>query len=475
MTSRLPLLCCIVVATYVTAARGQIATTDAPAGAKPTQVRNILYIISDDLKASVLSCYGDKVCKTPNIDRLAERGMVFNRAYCQGVWCAPSRASLMFSRYKGYDREKLKSFPQFLKDKGYYSARVSKIYHMAIPRHIVSGEDGPDHAASWTQRFNCKAPETYTPGAYQCLNINDFKTDLTDRQGAGTKHRPFVAVQADGDGSNQPDPMAAKKAIELLRANKDKPFVLAVGFVRPHYPMVAPRKYFDAYPHKPIAMPERREGDWNDIPKAGIARSTSQSTGIDKYPDNQKRMWASYYATVTFMDHQVGKLLDELDRLGLRDSTAVVFTADHGYHLGEHDFWQKQNLHEEVTRVPLIVSVPGVKPAVSDSLVELADIYPTVVELVGFTAPAQCHGLSLLPILADPKASIRKYAFSYQGNTANAIRGTRWAYIRYEKGGEELFDMTKDPGQFTNLAKSPNHRAALAECRRALDEKLQVK
>lgn len=443
--------------------------------AKPSKIKNILYIISDDLKASALRCYGDTICETPNIDKLASEGMVFNRAYSQGVVCAPSRPSIMFSRYRDFDAKKLKSFPQFFKEQGWYTARVSKIFHMPIPRAIVEGSDGVDYPASWTERFNCKAAEEATPGAYSCLNTNMFTNELEGRSGAGTADRMYVAVRSKGEGSDLPDHMAASKAIELLQEHKDKPFVLAVGFVRPHYPMVAPTKYFDSYSHEDIEMPEKRENDWDDIPEAGIPKFTAASSGLDKYPENQKRMWEAYYASMSFMDAQLGRVLDELDRLGLRENTAIVFTSDHGYHLGEHDFWQKANLHEEVTRVPLIVSAPGYKPGRTDSIVELADIYPTVVALAGLEPPEQCHGLSLMPVLANPKAKIRDYAFSYYRDDGNAIRGDRWAYISYGDKGEELYDMDNDPNQFTNLAKKPEYRSVLNECRSVLKKKLAMK
>ena len=437
------------------------------------EIENILYIIADDLKASALNCYGDRMCQTPNIDRLAAEGMVFEHAYSQGVVCAPSRPSLMFSRYGKIDKKKLVSFPQFFKEKGWYTARVSKIYHMAIPRDIVQGTSGVDHEPSWTEWFNMKAAEESSPGAYACLSQNVFKTELSDRQGAGTRHRMYVSVETPGEGHDQPDHMAADKAITLLRQHRDDPFVLAVGFVRPHYPMVAPSNCFAPYDWSKITMPERREGDWDDIPKQSIPKSTSQSCGIDRYPDNQKRMWAAYYASISFMDRQLGKVIDELERLGLRDKTAIVFTSDHGYHLGEHDFWLKSNLHEEATRVPLIISAPGYPSGTTSAFVELADIYPTVVALTGLAPPAQCHGKSLLPVLRDPTTTLRDYVYSFHKD-GHAIRGKRWAFISYGIGAQELYDMENDPGQFTNLVSNPQYRQVLEDCRAVLANKLKI-
>jgi len=280
-------------------------------------------------------------------------------------------------------------------------------------------------------------------------------------------------VKYDGDGSDQPDWKTASKATELLRMHRDERFFLAAGFVRPHYPMVAPRQYFAPYRWESISLPEVPDNDLADIPKAGLAATRNDNNPIGKYPDNQKRMWAGYYAAISFMDEQVGRVLDELDRLGLRESTAIVFTSDHGYHLGEHTFWQKSNLHEEVLRVPLIISVPGLKPGRSRSLVELADLYPTLSELLGLPVPEEVQGRSLAPVLKNPRAKVRQAALSV-GRNGYCLRTDHWAFIRYRDGSEELYDMDADPKQFTNLAASDDHRNTLTELRRRLTAKLKA-
>lgn len=421
-------------------------------------IKNVLFIISDDLKASVLGCYGDQVCKTPNIDKLARAGMVFERAYCQGLMCAPSRTSFMHSRYLGPGKVNL---GQHFRENGWYSARVGKIYHMRVPGDIIAGTDGLDIASSWTERFNSPGKEAHTQGLYACLNLNVFTTAEENRQSTRMPHRMFVTVRYEGDGSDQPDHKSATKAVELLQKHKDQPFFLAVGLVRPHYPMVAPQQYFDPYPWQKIKLPKTVKDDAQDIPKAGLAGTRSETNSIGKYPDNQKRMWTGYYASVAFMDAQVGRILDELDRLGLRESTAVVFTSDHGYHLGEHGFWQKSNLHEEVTRVPLIIDAPGYSSGRSRALTELMDIYPTVSELAGLKVPAEVQGQSLVSVLKNPAASVRRGALSLnRGNYG--LRTTDWAYLRYKDGSAELYDMKADPHQFTNLAKHPQHAKTAA-------------
>jgi iduronate 2-sulfatase len=440
----------------------------AEAETKPA-IRNVLFIVSDDLKASVLGCYGDPVCRTPNIDRLASEGVVFERAYCQGVWCAPSRVSFMFSRYQGEGKVNL---GQHFRENGWYSARVGKIYHMRVPGDIIAGTNGNDVESSWTERFNSQGNEAHTPGNYACLNLNIFTTELEGRQSTRMPHRMFVTVRYVGDGSDQPDHKSATKAVELLRKHGKEKFFLAVGLVRPHYPMVAPQQFFDPYPWQKIGLPESAEGDLDDIPKAGLAGTRNDKNSIGKYPDNQKRMWTGYYASVAFMDAQVGRILDELKRLQLRDSTAIVFCSDHGYHLGEHGFWQKSNLHEEVTRVPLIISVPGLKPGRSKSLAELVDIYPTLSQLAGLPVPAEVQGKSLVPVLKDHSATVRDGALSLNKGHYS-LRTDDWAYMKYKDGSTELYDMKADPNQFTNLAENPDYAVAQKSMSAALSERLK--
>lgn len=431
--------------------------------AKPKEIKNILFIMSDDLKASAIPAYGNTVCKTPNIDRLAESGMVFERAYCQGLVCAPSRPSIMRSIYPG-SKKKALTIGEHLQKFGMHTARVGKIFHMPIPRAPLEGSDGADVEACWTERYNTKSAETFSPGLYRQLNSNIVTREIEDRQGAGTPNRMWTTVESDKeDGSDQADHMAATKAIELLQERKTagKPFFLAVGFVRPHYPMVQPKRFFDLYPQEQMKIPPQIDGDLDDIPIAGHG---SNGNGLNEMEEGRRRMWQAYYGSVTFMDEQVGRLLDELDRLGLSDSTAIVFTTDHGYHLGEHGFWQKANLHEEVVRVPLIIHVPGMEPGRTSSLVELVDFYPTCVELLGLPIPEGLHGKSLVPILRNPERPIRDTALS-GGKGQASIRSATWHYMSYGERGEELYDMVKDPDQYTNVVDDPRYADLLEEAR----------
>ena len=450
---------------------------------------NVLFVISDDLTSTALSCYGNDVCETPNIDAIAARGTRFTRAYCQGTYCGPSRASFMSGYYPhatgvlGYtnprpqigDRE---TWSQYFKNAGYYAARVSKVFHMGIPGGVEYGGDGRDHdhyngaddALSWTERFNSPGPEWKAPGDGETLEGNpDGKKPVV---GGNT----FVVVAADDDDPFHSDGKTALKAVELIETHKDEPFFLAVGFVRPHVPFVSPRKYHEPFlPYDKMVLPEKVPGDWDDIPKPGINYKTSENMKMDIR--RQKKAVGGYYAAVRFMDAQVGKVMAALKAAGLENKTIVIFTSDHGYHLGEHDFWAKVSLRDESSQVPLIVSVPGKEPAVCDSFVEMLDLFPTTVSLCGMDVPARLQGKDISKLLDDPKATVRDAAFSVAPTRKGfLLREDKWAYIQYEEDaskGIELFDMDKDPKQYTNLAEKPEHQAVVAAFKEKMAAKLR--
>ncbi len=445
------------------------------------QPYNVLFIISDDLTATALSCYGNKVCQTPNIDALAARGTRFTRAYCQGTYCGPSRASFMSGYYPhatgvlGYTSPRpaigeRATWAQHFKNNGYYTARVSKIFHMGVPGGIEAGSDGADDAASWTERFNSQGPEWKAPGDGETLERNpDGKRPVV---GGNT----FVVVEADGDDMVHSDGKTAAKACELIEQHKDKPFWLGVGFVRPHVPFVAPRPYYESIlPYDKMTLPEKVEGDWDDIPRAGINYKTSKNMQMDIR--RQKKAVGGYYASVEFMDAQVGKVLAALKEAGLDEKTIVIFTSDHGYHLGEHDFWAKVSLHEESAAVPLIICVPGKKPAVCSSFVELLDLYPTTAGLCGLEVPVRLQGKDIAKILDDPAHEVRDAAFSVNPSGKGfLLREDKWAYIQYgEKAdkGIELFDMQADPKQYTNLADDPQHKEVVDRFKENVAAKLR--
>lgn len=440
-----------------------VATAKCWGDTSTGKIENVLFLISDDLKASVLPAYGNQVCKTPNLDRLAKTGMVFERAYCQGLACAPSRPSFMRSIYPN-SKTIGPTIGEHLQHHGLHTARVGKVFHMPVPHAQLDGSDGIDFPECWTERYNTQSSETFSPGLYRLLNSNIVTREVEGRDAKGP-NRMWATVEADReDGSDQADYMVASMAIQLLNERKaaGKPFFLAVGFVRPHFPMVQPKRFFDMYPQEQLEIPPLIEGDLDDIPQAGRG---SDGRGLNEMEESRRRMWQAYYASVSFMDEQVGRVLDELERLGLRESTAIVFTTDHGYHLGEHGFWQKGNLHEEVVRVPLIFSIPGMNPGRSSSLVELMDFYPTCTEILGLPTPESVQGRSLMPLLLDPRATVRETALSIQNSSTGGLRSATWHYMRYGDKGEELYDMVKDPDQYTNVATAPEYASVLDTAR----------
>jgi iduronate 2-sulfatase len=462
-----------------------IVGTNATAAERP----NVLFIISDDLTATALSCYGNTICRTPNIDRLAAQGTRFTRALCQGTYCGPSRASFLSGYYPhatgvlGYTSPRpaigeRATWPQHFKNAGYYTARVSKIYHMGVPGGVEyaanmreqKGGDGADDPASWSERFNSPGPEWKASGDGETLESNP------DGKKPAVGGNTFVVVEADADDAVHSDGKTAAKAVELIQKHAGRPFFLAVGFVRPHVPFVAPRKYFEPFlPYDKLPLPPKIAGDWDDIPKAGINYKTSLNMQMDVR--RQKKAVGGYYASVAYMDAQVGKVLGALEKSGEADNTIVIFTSDHGYHLGEHDFWAKVSLRDESAMVPLIIRVPGKQPAVCHSLVELLDLYPTVARLCGLEVPSRLQGKDISKLLDDPAGEVRQAAFSVAPSSKGfLLREDRWAYIQYGEDaslGIELFDMTSDPKQYTNLASKPEFASIVADFKTKLAAKLR--
>lgn len=435
---------------------------------------NILFLMADDLN-NRLGCYGDPQVQSPNIDRLAARGVRFDRAYCQFPLCGPSRNSLLTGLYPNSTgiivngtlfRQTIPqqhSFPQSLRLGGYFSGRIGKLFHYGVPLSV--GTNGHDDPASWELELNpagCdrleELPQTFT---------------LTPGQFGGTLSW-YASPKSDEfhtDGMMADD---ADWVLERFSRKRDRPFFLAVGFFRPHTPYTSPKPYFDLY--NPAEMPVITDiaADQQDIPAPGLA---SYKREQDKLTDDLRRECIrAYYASVTFMDAQVGKVLTALEKHGLADNTIVVFTSDHGYHLGEHGLWQKQSLFEESARVPLIIAAPGLaRPGSAVSTpVGLVDLAPTLLELAGVKAPENLQGQSLVPMLKDPTTVGRGWALSQvaRGGRNNArafygysLRTPRWRYTEWGVNGEhgrELYDHEQDPRELTNLAGLPAHAQTVA-------------
>jgi iduronate 2-sulfatase len=351
-----------------------------------------------------------------------------------------------------------------------------------VPGGIEKGEDGADDALSWDEKYNSKGPEWRAPGDGETLQKNP--KNKRPVIGGNT----FVVVEADGDDLVHADGKTAKKAVLLIKEyeNLEKPFWLGVGFVRPHVPFVAPRKYYKPFtPYSNIVLPEKFPDDWNDIPKAGINYCTSENMQMDIR--KQKKAVGGYYASVAFLDAQVGKVMDALEKSGKRDKTIVIFTSDHGFHLGEHDFWAKVSLRDESAKVPLIISVPGKKPAVCNSFVELLDLYPTLSNICGLPKQGRLQGKDISKMLDEPKHQIREEAFSVAPmRTGFLLRSKQWAFIQYGenlphklnggfehgRNGIELFEMGQDPHQFSNLADTLKYQPVVESFRKKLKNKL---
>lgn len=454
--------------------------------------KNVLFIISDDLN-NFLGCYGDPRAQTPNIDRLAARGVLFERAYCQFPLCGPSRNSMLTGLYPNSTgilqnqqifRQTIPShisLPQAFRRDGYLAARVGKLYHYNVPRSV--GTNGHDDPGSWEIELN--------PAGVDRLEEEPHIFTLTPGQFGGTLSW-YASPRSDEHHTDGLNAMDAEWVLDRCARNRTRPFFLAVGFFRPHTPYVSPKPYFDLYPKQEMPLVEGVEEDQKDIPPAGLG---SYKREQDKLTDELRRECIqAYYASISFMDAQVGRVVDALDRLGLAENTVIVFTSDHGYHMGEHGLWQKMSLFEESARVPLLIVAPGVarKGGLARSPVGLIDLYPTLTELCGVVAPENLQGQSLVPMLKDPSEMGRGWSLSQVsrgGGQARATVGTdvssagrgffgyslrtpRWRYTEWDEGrqGVELYDHENDPRELTNLARRPGHETTMEELSQQLRE-----
>ena len=439
----------------------------------PKKKYNVLFIMSDDLN-NVMGCYGDPLVKTPNIDRLAGRAVRFDRAYNQYPLCGPSRASFLtglrpdvtkVANLEGFFRDALPdvvTLPQLFKNNGYYSGRVGKIYHYGVPSQI--GTNGQDDSLSWHERRDPKGRDKWE------------EDKIINLQGKRPLGAALAYLAADGTDEEQTDGMVATDAIDMMAKHKNEPFFLAVGFFRPHCPYVAPKKYFNMYPLDKITLPEERADDWDNKPIAAMF-TNPLNFGLDK--EKRREAIRAYYASISFMDAQAGRVLDALDSLKLTDNTIVVFMSDHGYTTGQHGQWFKQELFEPAARGPLLISVPGItKGNASGRTVEYLDIYPTLAEACGLQAPTNLQGASLLPLLKKPNATWKRPAYTQVERNpgpalphikkkiiGRSVRTERYRFTEWNEGeeGMELYDYQKDPNEFNNLAKNPTYASLVKE------------
>jgi uncharacterized sulfatase len=447
---------------------------------------NVLFVVSDDL-CPRLGCYGDPLVKSPNIDRLAARGVRFERAYCQFPLCNPSRASFLTGlrpdstgvfENSTYFRKNVPdhvTLGQTFQKAGYFVARVGKLYHYGVPAQI--GTDGLDDPPSWQERINPRGRDK---------DDEELIFTLTPKaEGAARFGGTLSWLAADGEDAEQTDAKSAAATIKLIEQHREKPFFIACGFFRPHTPYVAPKKWFEMYPLDKIKLPVLAANYKEGVPEPAFLSSKKEQENISD--DLRKQAIQAYHASTSFMDAQVGQLLDGLDRLKLTDKTIVVFLSDHGYHLYEHGLWQKMSLFENSARVPLIISVPGSKNAgqVSRRIVELVDLHPTLAELCGLTAPSNLEGKSLKPLLDNPRADWDKPALTQvtRGTptmtnapttkpsiVGRSIRTERFRFTEWNSGekGTELYDHDSDSGELQNLANDPAHSKNVEMMRKEL-------
>jgi len=427
-----------------------------------TKKMNILFISVDDMNND-LGCYGHPLVKSPNIDRLASKGIAFANSYCQFPLCSPSRTSVLtgmrpdktrvfdLKYHFRQDMPDVVTLPQMFIQNGYYVARVGKMYHYGNPGDI--GTNGLDDRVSWTERVNPVGLDktsleldliNYTPGK----NLGSAMAYLSDNKGKDPEHT---------------DGIVATEAIKLMEKHKDKPFFIAAGFYKPHTPWITPEKYFKMYQPGDMSLPKIAPETPANYPELALA-STKPWPYFGINADQAMECKLAYFAAISFVDAQIGRLLDALDSLGLSNNTIVVFWSDHGYHLGEHGLWFKQSCFEESTKSPLIIAYPGAPSAgkISHRTVELVDIYPTLAELTGLTPPGNIQGYSLVPLLKDPAAEWQHPAFTQveRGNTpGHSVRTEVWRYTEWGFGkmGEELYNEEADPQELNNLAGNPKY------------------
>lgn len=447
---------------------------------------NVLFIAVDDLRPE-LGCYGAKHIQSPNIDKLAAGGLLFERAYCQQAVCNPSRNSVLSGCRPDTTRcmanntflrptlPDILTLPQHFKNNGWHALSLGKIFHH-------SDKEPGDDPQSWSE------PSWYHGEPYKhwfSKESDDFIKKLKklppDKRPKLVRGPPFEA--ADQPDDVYPDGQTAAKAIETLRRLKDstKPFFLGVGFVKPHLPFTCPQKYWDLYPAESIKLP----GNYHppkDVPGPALHNEYELRTygGIPpkgKITDETAlNLIRGYRACISFMDAQVGRVLEELDRLNLRQNTIIVLWGDHGYHLGENGLFTKMTNFELGTHAPLIVCTPGQKSTGqrTRALVEFVDMYPTLTELAGLPLPAHLEGSSFVPLLIDPAKAWKTAAFSQYlrpGKDAvmgRTIRTDRWRYTEWvsnekEIMGVELYDEQADPQENVNVAAVAANEAVVKE------------
>ena len=450
-----------------------VTAINLSAASKP----NVLFIIVDDL-TTTLGCYGNQHVRTPGMVALAARGVRFVHAYTQFALCNPSRCSFLTGCYPEKTgvmdlttslRKKLPNevtLPQHFKNNGYATGRVGKVFHVPDPKTKLDVELG-----SALHRDNEILKEAKT--------ANDpYDKPRTKAKGEGYNRTYAASSRPAADFT---DYAIADDAIATLEQFKAKPFFLAVGFIRPHTPFVAPKSFFEAIDKTQLTLPPfYRDGgeDLAHLPKASLRPNNNVFRYAPPTRDEARDALQAYLASTSFVDSQIARVLGKLDELHLAENTIVVLTGDHGYQLGEHGLWAKQTLFEGANHVPLIIAAPGVKPGARSGLAEQVDIYPTLCDLAGLPKPKHLQGRSLKPMLDDPTAKGKQVAIStmiapHTKQTGHSLRTDAFRYIAWEGGGELLYDLRTDSDELHNLAKQPAQAERMARMRERLAAHLE--
>ncbi|RXK55942.1 iduronate-2-sulfatase [Oleiharenicola lentus] len=413
---------------------------------------NVLLITIDDLR-DTLGCYGNPAVLTPHINRLAARAVRFDRAYVQYPVCNASRSSFLTGLRPDQTgvtdnhtilRERLPevvTLPQLLKNDGRHSTAFGKILHLGGGRDEALRAQWADLPLSW-----------HTARPYEATPRGRIKLAGRDLSNGKLSWCHWGAM--DGDDDDQPDGQIARAVIEEIERCDDRPWVIGAGFMKPHDPFLAPKKYFDLYPEGSLRL-TRPPGDQTPAPPLAVGFGGLGAAFAQFADRDREEFLRAYYACTTYVDAQVGRVLATLDRLNLWENTIVILLGDHGYHLGERDWWNKDTLFERTCRAPLLIAAPGIKPGVARGLVEFIDLYPTVAELCRLTPPPNLAGQSLLPLLRDPKGAGKPAAITIvvRGRSrGDSIRTDQWRFTRWSDGTSELYDHTLDPEEDHNVA-----------------------